>query len=445
MSEFENCVERRLVLFTRFPEPGRTKTRLIPLLGPEGAAALQREMTERTLRRVAPPAAGRVSWDVAVRHEGGDAERMRAWLGGGHPVRSQGPGDLGARLALAFEEGFAAGAAAVVVIGADCPELGAGDVADGFRALEDADAVLGPARDGGYYLVGLRRSARESVGKLFARIPWGGPGVLAASTAAATGAGLSVALLRTLADVDRPEDLPVWEKAVRDDAIRPLISVVIPALEEAGRIGALVDALRAVWGVEVLVADGGSADETPALAAGHGARVIVCGRGRAIQMNAGAAAAMGEILLFLHADTQLPAGWADAVREALRKPSVGVGAFSFATDSPLRSLRAIERLANWRGRRLGIVFGDQALFCRRGDFEAAGGFPEQPLLEDWELVRRLRRRGKAVILPQAVVTSARRWHERGPWRTSLKNASITLAYLGGVPPAPLARWYRRVR
>jgi GT2 family glycosyltransferase len=159
-------------------------------------------------------------------------------------------------------------------------------------------------------------------------------------------------------------------------------------------------------------------------------------------MNAAAAAATGEILLFLHADTSLPGGWAEAVRALLRDPGAAIGAFAFATDSPLRSLRVIERLANWRGRRLGVVFGDQALFTRRSDFAAAGGFPAQPLMEDWELVRRMRRRGRVVVLPQAAVTSARRWHARGPWRNSLRNALITAAYAAGVAPARLARWYR---
>ena len=159
-------------------------------------------------------------------------------------------------------------------------------------------------------------------------------------------------------------------------------------------------------------------------------------------MNAGAAAAGGEVLLFLHADTRLPGGWADAVRGALADPGTAVGAFSFATDSPRGSLRLIERLANRRGRHLGVVFGDQALFVRRRDFAAVGGYPEQPLMEDWELVRRLRRRGRMVILPHAAVTSARRWHARGPWRNSARNALITAAYAAGVAPARLARWYR---
>ena len=368
---------------------------------------------------------------------------MRAWLGDGHALAPQGPGDLGARLLAAFEAGFGGGAEAVVAIGSDCPDLGAGDIADAFLALQGADAVFGPARDGGYWLVGLRAVARPAAARLFGGIPWGGDGVLAASRSAAEGAGLAVALLRTLADVDRPGDLVHWERARDDDEALPLISVVIPALNETSRIGDLVERVRGEAGVEVLVADGGSADGTAAAAAARGARVIRSGRGRATQMNAGAAAATGEILVFLHADTVLPGGWAAAVRAALDDPGVAIGAFTFATDSPLRSLRRIERVANWRGRRLGVVFGDQALFARSCDFDAVGGFPGQPLMEDWELVRRLRRRGRLVILPRAAVTSARRWHARGPWRTTARNVLITIAYAAGVSSERLARWYRR--
>ena len=160
-------------------------------------------------------------------------------------------------------------------------------------------------------------------------------------------------------------------------------------------------------------------------------------------MNAGAAAATGAILLFLHADTALPGGWAEAVRAALGDPGVAIGAFTFATDSPLRSLRRIERLANWRGRRLGVVFGDQALFARRARLRRGRRLPRAAALEDWELVRRLRAGGGLAILPQAAVTSARRWHARGPWRNTARNALITVAYAAGVSPERLARWYRR--
>ena len=434
---------RLLVAFTRYPVPGNVKTRLIPALGPAGAAQLQRQMTERTLARVAVAPANVRSWDILIRFEGGDCEAMKSWLGEAHRSLPQGPGTLGERLRRVFAEGFAGGAAAIVVIGTDCPDLGAADVADAFRALEDHDTVFGPARDGGYWLIGLRQRAfAVAAAPLFTGIPWGGNEVFAASREAGQRAGLCTCCLRTLTDVDRPADLPVWECALRGDAAGEAISVVVPALNEAERLGGLLNGLGAEDGVEVIVADGGSSDGTPAVAAGFGARVVCGSRGRASQMNAGAAAATAPLLLFLHADTRLPSGWAAAVRDLMRQPGLAGGAFSFATDSPRRSLRFIEAAAKWRSRLLGVFFGDQALFVRRSIFAALGGFPDQPLLEDYELVRRLRQRGRVIVLPQPAVTSARRWEERGPWRNSCLNALLTAAYLLGVSPKVLCRWYR---
>jgi hypothetical protein len=382
---------------------------------------------------------------VEIRFAGGDLELMRAWIPGALLCRAQGPGDLGERLLRAFAEGFSGGAAAVAVIGSDCPDLGAGDINDAFQALESRDAVFGPAVDGGYWLVGLRRSALSSAGNLFRGIGWGGGEVLASSLAAAERSALSVALLRTLVDVDRPEDLASWERARLGDTAGETISVIIPTLQEADRIGALVSELLASPGVEVIVADGGSREGTPEAAAQSGARVVSCPRrGRAAQMNAGAAAATGTILLFLHADTQLPPGWAETVRALLREPGIAAGAFSFGTDSHSATLRVIEAAANWRGRALGIVFGDQGLWAHRATFDTVGGFPAQPLMEDYELVRRLRRRGRVVLVPQRAITSARRWEACGPGRTSLRNVIITIAYLSGVPAERLAHWYRRV-
>jgi rSAM/selenodomain-associated transferase 1 len=201
-------MRQRILLFTRFPEPGTTKTRLIPLLGPDGAAALQRAMTERALRRLAGAAP-----ELEVRYAGGGRARMAAWLGEGVRLAEQGEGDLGARLRRAFSAGFAEGLDAVVAVGADCPDLGRGEADAACGALAACDAVFGPAADGGYYLVGVRRTAWAAAeAALFTGIPWGEAGVLAASLEAARGAGLAVRLLRTLADVDRPEDLRAWER-----------------------------------------------------------------------------------------------------------------------------------------------------------------------------------------------------------------------------------------
>jgi rSAM/selenodomain-associated transferase 2 len=194
--------------------------------------------------------------------------------------------------------------------------------------------------------------------------------------------------------------------------------------------------------LEIIVADGGSSDNTVAIAESFGARVVRADRGRAGQQNRGAAAAGGEILLFLHADTILPAGFGEAVRTCLARPAAVAGAFRLAIAGPGRGLRLIEALANWRSRRLRMPYGDQALFLRRQTFLRLGGFPEQEIMEDFELVRRLRQLGRIELLELAVSTSARRWRQLGPIRTTLINQAIILGYLLGCSPYSLASWYR---
>lgn len=424
-----------LLVFARFPEPGRVKTRLEPALGPHGAAALHRSMAERTLRRLE-------GFRVQVRFDGADADRVREWLGPARALRAQGPGDLGARLRRGFAEGFAEGADPVLAVGTDCPRLGPAEVRAALAALESKDAVFGPATDGGYYLVALRRRAWSRAASLFDAVPWGGAEVLRASLAAARSAGLATRLLPALADVDRPGDLAELETELDREGTLETVSVVVPALEEQDRVGALVETLRRSPSVEVVVADGGSRDRTAAAASEAGARVVAAPRGRARQMNAGAAAAGGGLLLFLHADTTPPGAWAAAVRSVLAWEGTAGGAFGFATDSPRAALRRIEFLANWRARRFGLVYGDQGLFVARALFERVGGFPDQPLMEDYEMVRRLRRHGALRLLPAAAVSSARRWHAHGPWRTSALNLLIASGYLAGLPPGRLERWYR---
>lgn len=220
------------------------------------------------------------------------------------------------------------------------------------------------------------------------------------------------------------------------------LSVVIPTLDEAEGIAEAVASARAP-DVEVLVVDGGSSDDTLDRAARAGARVLSAARGRARQLEAGARAASGDTLLFLHADTRLPAGYADAVAGALRDPRVVGGAFRLRFDARTRALRWIERGAALRARLLGLPYGDQALFVRRSALEAVGGVPQVPILEDLDLVRALKRRGRLHLLPLDAVTSARRYRAGGPWRTAARHAAIALAGLCGVDRARVAAWARR--
>lgn len=220
------------------------------------------------------------------------------------------------------------------------------------------------------------------------------------------------------------------------------ISVIIPTLNEAANLPATLLGLDAVDGVEIIVVDGGSSDATGTLAEAAGARLVAALPGRAGQQNAGAAVATGEILLFLHADTILPMGFAGAVRLCLAQPGVAAGAFRLGIDGEGWGLRLIEQLANRRSRWFEMPFGDQGLFLRRESFVAVGGFPEQEIMEDFELVRRLKKLGRVELLALAVRTSARRWQKLGVARTTLLNQLIIAGYFLGVAPARLAGWYR---
>ncbi len=175
---------------------------------------------------------------------------------------------------------------------------------------------------------------------------------------------------------------------------------------------------------------------------GLGARVIGSAPGRSRQLNCGAAAATGDILLFLHADTRLPAGFDGAIRQTLAQPGVVAGAFRLAINGPDRGLRWVEWGVNVRSRLLQMPYGDQAIFLRAEIFHTMGGFPDLPMMEDFELVRRVRKVGRVAIAPSAVVTSDRRWRTLGILRTTLANQVMVAGYLLGVDPYKLARWYR---
>jgi rSAM/selenodomain-associated transferase 2 len=160
-------------------------------------------------------------------------------------------------------------------------------------------------------------------------------------------------------------------------------------------------------------------------------------------MNAGAAEAAGNVLLFLHADTRLPENFENRVLAALARDEICAGAFSLGIDSAAGGFRFIECIANWRSRFLQMPYGDQALFVSRRIFHEIGGYPNYPIMEDFELVRRLKRKGKIAILPERVRTSPRRWLNFGFFKTGLLNQLIVFAYYLGVSPQSLSQWYSR--
>ena len=221
------------------------------------------------------------------------------------------------------------------------------------------------------------------------------------------------------------------------------LSVVMPALNEAAGMAAALQALAplAARGAQLLVADGGSVDDTVSLARAGGAQVIGAPRGRALQMNAGAQQASGDILLFLHADTRLPLDADRLIAQAIANGPQVWGRFDVRIEGKPRMLRVIAAFMNRRSRWTGIATGDQALFMTRAAFDAVGGFPAQPLMEDIEISKRLLKLSRPACLRARVVTSGRRWETRGVWRTVLLMWRLRLAYWRGATPERLAERY----
>ncbi len=482
-----NEIDHSLIIFTRYPTSGKVKTRLIPAVGAVGAALLHRQMTiqvidrSRTLQSDLPVT-------IAVHFDGDNYQQMSNWLGADLGYQSQAEGDVGERMARSFSTACQR-SSSVVLIGTDCPEITTDILAHAFDLLQSGrDVILGGAVDGGYYLIGMRDYHPE----LFVDIDWSTDRVLQQTITIANRLNLSIGYLPTLTDIDRPEDLPI----LTQNLAPAKISIIIPALNEAATIAKILTYIHNLPQIEIILVDGGSIDDTVKISQELGVRVISSPKGRAHQMNVGAKAATGEILLFLHADTILPLGFEQMVRSTLQ-PSLGgrisvsidispdtseigespnplkklaqigflvplfkgdlggfrsqnevqqipiAGAFTLKIDDPMPSLRWIERLVAWRSKWRQMPYGDQAIFLTAETFRSVGGYVEMPIMEDFELIKRLQRLGRIEILSAPVITSARRWLQRGVWQTTLINQAIIIGYSIGISPDRLVNWYRR--
>ncbi len=220
------------------------------------------------------------------------------------------------------------------------------------------------------------------------------------------------------------------------------ISIIIPALNEACSISRTIQQAQKAANGEIIVIDGGSRDATRDIAGSKGVKVRQSEAGRAVQMNCGVREARGDILLFLHADTLLPDNFQPQILQIMKRSDTVAGAFRFAIDLPGVAARLVEFFTNLRSRLWQLPYGDQAIFVRRADFNKIGGYPEEPILEDVLLIKKLQKLGKIKIAETSVITSGRRWQEVGIFKTTLINQKIMLGYLFGLSPKLLKGWYR---
>ena len=340
---------------------------------------------------------------------------------------------------------FMEGAKRVLVIGTDCPEIEPSILAEAFEALSRTDVVLGPALDGGYYLIGLRANRPD----LFRGIDWGTENVLRQTLEIARQSRYSVRQLKPLSDVDYPEDLLACRRVpgafsdVLPEMRAGLLSIVIPTFNEERTIEQTLLPIVGVPDVEVIVADGGSGDATTDIARRMGICVVPVRPGRGRQMNAGAALASGEVLLFLHADTKLPGGFREHVWSTLDRGAVA-GAFPLRIDDKDSGLRWIEWGANLRSRYWQMPYGDQGFFIRTQEFLTVGGFQHWSLMEDYDLCRRVKKVGRIGLATAAATTSGRRWQKLGVLKTTLINQICVVAFRLGISPERVARYYYNV-
>ena len=443
-------VASRICIFAKPPVAGGVKTRLAADLGVERATALARSFLVDTCAAMRT-----LGWARAILATTGaldlDLQTELAL-----PIWSQGDGDLGARLERVLARALA-DAPVVIAIGADSPGLPLRLLDEARAALATADAAIGPADDGGFYLLALRRCPAG----LLVDLPWSAPDTFARTVERMRAHGLSVIELPRWFDVDRADDLLRLHALLDTGAVVapctrqllgvPRVSVIMPVLDEARRLGAAIDEVLGLPGrKEVIVIDGGSRDRTLAIARGKPVRVVEGPRGRARQMNAGAAVAGGDVLLFLHADTSLPRDVLEHIERTLTDPCVVAGAFrtwtvaDVADGGDARWFAPLLHAADLRSRYTSLPYGDQALFVRAEAFRRVGGFPDQPLMEDLELSRRLRRIGRIHTVPARVRVSGRRFLARPVFYTLAVNLFPPL-YRLGVSPERLAKLYRSVR
>lgn len=398
------AMRKLLMVFVRNPVEGKVKTRLASSVGAKVALEVYEKLLDHT-RKIS----FQLEVDKAVYYSDFIPEDD-CWKRSGFLQEVQVGSDLGEKMMHAFSQAFHAKYNYVVIIGTDCIELSSEILQEAFHRLDEHDVVIGPAQDGGYYLLGMKRIHQA----LFQHKRWSSDSVLTETLKDVTKLNVSCFLLQELRDIDTEEDLNASALSMQQKSV--MISVIVPVYNEEGVIGNTVRRLKEVAGhellTEIIVADGGSTDNSVQEAQQVGANVVKSSRkGRAVQMNEGARAAKGEVLYFLHADSTPPNTFVTDICDAIQK-GFSAGCYRLRFDVDHWFLKANAWFTRFDVN--AFRFGDQSLFVKRQCFDEAGGFCEKHIvMEDQEIIKRLRKHGDFVVLPKEVITSARKYATNG--------------------------------
>ncbi|MGC2424332.1 MAG: TIGR04283 family arsenosugar biosynthesis glycosyltransferase [Nitrospirota bacterium] len=431
--------KRLLVFFVKSPEAGAVKSRLSAEIGRDLAVELYKDIGARSLKAVEGG-----DYDTRIDFYPPDrSANVKTWLGEGRAYFPQEGADLGQRMRNAFKSAFRDGAANVVLVGSDIPDLSGRIIEEAFSMLNDNDAVIGPAKDGGYYLIGFTQ--RGFLPEVFSGIKWGTDTVFTDTMAVfkrAGRAGAQPRVLPELMDIDRAEDIEIAGLSVRKK-----FSVIIPVLHEAVNINQVIRHLRKIDGSEsseIIVVDGSPETDTLEVIEDEDVIKLRAGKGRARQMNKGAAQARGDVLIFLHADTLIPENAFRKVGEVINSGRYIGGAFDLLINSERPFMKFVTWSASLRSRVTRIPYGDQAIFISKDYFDEVGGYKDIPLMEDIELMKRVRRRGGRIcILEERAETSARKYVSDGIYFSAVRNHALRILYALGVKPETLAKIYYR--
>ena len=445
-------MDRAIIVFTRVPLPGKTKTRMMPALSGKECARLHTYFLQDICEACQP-----CREDVYVNYTPEDEQKtgiLRDIFGRDAEYFPQQGDTLGQRMYHAIEKVLEKGYKSCILIGTDVPELRAEHMIRAFDLLVEHDIVFGKTKDGGYYLIGMKKPWKEA----FGLEQYGVSTVFEETLCRLRSLGVSIGYTAELQDMDTPADLQGYRDRMRADdflkgsktgkylASNSRISIIVPVYNEEKTIEHLQDQLRGLKDkCEIILVDGGSTDNTLDKISNE-FTLLHSPKSRAAQMNAGAKASHGDVLFFLHCDSELPAHPLAQIREVMR--DYRAGCFGIAFHSRNFFMFTCRVISNHRVKDRKVMFGDQGIFLTRELFFKAGGYREIPIMEDYQLSLTLKAMGVPLgMTKHRIYTSPRRFQGNTfqKLRTMWQMNRLRAAYRKGVSPEVLAKRYRDIR